>query len=138
MRRLTSRSVTQLCSRNVILDSNGLKKLGLVSTFRKPQLATLATWSNFGGSAKMCISLRLWWTRGDSNPRPPRCERGALPAELLAHRFSLANDYTSMSYGQQIGTIRLPTFLPLPCVSRAKNACSAASSARCCDRLQAG
>src|SRR5713101_1508546 len=26
-----------------------------------------------------------WWTRGDSNPRPPRCERGALPAELLAH-----------------------------------------------------
>ena len=36
----------------------------------------------------MCISLRFWWTRGDSNPRPPRCERGALPAELLAHRFS--------------------------------------------------
>ncbi len=27
----------------------------------------------------------VWWTRGDSNPRPPRCERGALPAELLAH-----------------------------------------------------
>src|SRR6266700_3435644 len=26
-----------------------------------------------------------WWPRGDSNPRPPRCERGALPAELLAH-----------------------------------------------------
>src|SRR5215468_924253 len=104
MRRFTSRSVTQLCSRNVILGSNGLKKLGLVSTFRKPQLATLATWSNFGGSAKMCISLRLWWTRGDSNPRPPRCERGALPAELLAHRFSLASDYTSMSYGQQVGT----------------------------------
>src|SRR5882757_8143684 len=29
--------------------------------------------------------LKRWWTRGDSNPRPPRCERGALPAELLAH-----------------------------------------------------
>src|SRR5258707_9964769 len=29
--------------------------------------------------------LESWWTRGDSNPRPPRCERGALPAELLAH-----------------------------------------------------
>jgi hypothetical protein len=29
--------------------------------------------------------LKIWWTRGDSNPRPPRCERGALPAELLAH-----------------------------------------------------
>jgi len=63
-------------ARIVILGSNGLKKLGLVSTFRKSQLATLATWSNFGGSAKMSISLRLWWTRGDSNPRPPRCERG--------------------------------------------------------------
>src|SRR5439155_11376104 len=29
--------------------------------------------------------LKRWWTRRDSNPRPPRCERGALPAELLAH-----------------------------------------------------
>src|ERR1700692_835190 len=26
-----------------------------------------------------------WWTAGDSNPRPPRCERGVLPAELAAH-----------------------------------------------------
>ena len=25
-----------------------------------------------------------WWTAWDSNPRPPRCERGALPAELAA------------------------------------------------------
>lgn len=25
-----------------------------------------------------------WWTRGDSNPRPLRCERSALPAELQA------------------------------------------------------
>ena len=23
-----------------------------------------------------------WWRWGDSNPRPPHCERGALPAEL--------------------------------------------------------
>lgn len=28
---------------------------------------------------------REWWSRRDSNPRPPRCERGALPAELLPH-----------------------------------------------------
>ena len=27
-----------------------------------------------------------WWSRRDLNPRPPRCERGALPAELLPHR----------------------------------------------------
>src|SRR5690242_5381997 len=31
------------------------------------------------------LPLDSWWTRRDSNPRPPRCERGALPAELLAH-----------------------------------------------------
>src|SRR5260370_29022309 len=31
------------------------------------------------------MSSKRWWTRGDSNPRPPHCERGALPAELLAH-----------------------------------------------------
>jgi site-specific recombinase XerD len=27
----------------------------------------------------------IWWTAWGSNPRPPRCERGALPAELAAH-----------------------------------------------------
>ena len=26
-----------------------------------------------------------WWRRRGLNPRPPRCERGALPAELLPH-----------------------------------------------------
>src|SRR5262245_59965653 len=26
-----------------------------------------------------------WWTAGGSNPRPPDCEPGALPAELAAH-----------------------------------------------------
>src|SRR5215472_14249931 len=25
----------------------------------------------------------IWWSRRGSNPRPPHCERGALPAELL-------------------------------------------------------
>jgi cytochrome c peroxidase len=34
---------------------------------------------------KLRKCLKKWWTRRDSNPRPPRCERGALPAELLAH-----------------------------------------------------
>src|SRR5439155_430286 len=27
----------------------------------------------------------LWWSRGDSNPRPPPCKGGALPAELRPH-----------------------------------------------------
>src|SRR5271157_543922 len=31
-------------------------------------------------------ALRLfWWTAWDSNPRPRRCERRALPTELAAH-----------------------------------------------------
>lgn len=29
--------------------------------------------------------IPVWWTRRDSNPRPPRCERGALPTEPRAH-----------------------------------------------------
>src|SRR4029453_7852202 len=27
----------------------------------------------------------MWWTTRGSNSRPPRCERGALPTELVAH-----------------------------------------------------
>ena len=30
-----------------------------------------------------------WWTAWDSNPRPRRCERRALPAELAAHSSRL-------------------------------------------------
>ncbi len=26
-----------------------------------------------------------WWTVGESNPRPPECDSGALPTELTAH-----------------------------------------------------
>src|ERR1700722_13614712 len=33
---------------------------------------------------KSCILLGNWWTWPGSNRRPPRCERGALPAELHA------------------------------------------------------
>ena len=29
----------------------------------------------------------MWWTRWDSNPRSPRCERGAFPAKLRARIF---------------------------------------------------
>jgi hypothetical protein len=58
----------------------------------RPQLGNLGNCTSFRKSPKL---LKRWWTRGDSNPRPPRCERGALPAELLAHRWIAANDYTS-------------------------------------------
>ena len=45
----------------------------------------MASLARFWNSEKSVKLFRIWWTRGDSNPRPPRCERGALPAELLAH-----------------------------------------------------
>src|ERR1700736_3335627 len=44
----------------------------------------MANLANFCNSEKSVKLFRIWWTRGDSNPRPPRCERGALPAEILA------------------------------------------------------
>src|SRR5213080_186192 len=31
----------------------------------------------------LILNKKVKWSRRDSNPRPPRCERGALPAELL-------------------------------------------------------
>ena len=34
---------------------------------------------------------KRWWRRRGLNPRPPRCERGALPTELLPH---LGGHYT--------------------------------------------
>ena len=39
--------------------------------------------------------FHFWWTRRGSNPRPLRCERSALPAELRAHigRFSIKKSY---------------------------------------------
>jgi MFS transporter, FSR family, fosmidomycin resistance protein len=37
------------------------------------------------GRTKPAGDQPSWWTAGDSNPRPPDCEPGALPAELAAH-----------------------------------------------------
>src|SRR5215831_16847854 len=38
-----------------------------------------------------------WWTAGDSNPRPPRCERDALPTELAAHRTDYVERLQALS-----------------------------------------
>ena len=58
------------------------ERIGLGFELPGPKLGNLG---NSFNSGKWIKSFRIWWTRGDSNPRPPRCERGALPAELLAH-----------------------------------------------------
>ena len=36
------------------------------------------------GFFTLASSVLLWWTQRDLNPRPLRCERSALPAELWA------------------------------------------------------
>lgn len=37
----------------------------------------------------LTFQLFYWWRMGDSNPRPRRCERRALPAELIPHAVRL-------------------------------------------------
>ena len=52
----------------------------------------------------------FWWTAGDSNPRPPRCERDALPAELAAHGMQMLQrlDYFSRdAYIIQLDEVRV-------------------------------
>ena len=41
----------------------------------------------FAGMAKERDKIE-WWTRRGSNPRPRRCERRALPTELLARKLT--------------------------------------------------
>src|SRR5262245_53371149 len=41
----------------------------------------------YGGQPPPEIESGGWWTARGSNPRPPHCERGALPAELAAHFY---------------------------------------------------
>src|SRR6266404_991977 len=39
--------------------------------------------------AKTQTNLIIWWSRWDSNPRPPRCHRGALPTAPRPHRLKI-------------------------------------------------
>src|SRR5271169_3086199 len=39
------------------------------------------------------IFLKDWWSRWDSNPRPPRCHRGALPTAPRPHLGKAYFDY---------------------------------------------
>ena len=43
---------------------------------------------------------------GGSNPRPPHCERGALPAELTAHTFRSDTNYYRCLPALSIQTIQ--------------------------------
>src|SRR5260370_39754631 len=44
---------------------------------------------------------KRWWSRRDLNPRPPRSERGARPAELLPHRATILQFQRRLEVGAQ-------------------------------------
>jgi hypothetical protein len=79
--RDTCPSAARDSRKNEISGWSEQRRLGSGLSYQ-PQLGNLGNCASFRKSPKL---LKRWWTRGDSNPRPPRCERGALPAELLAH-----------------------------------------------------
>ena len=41
-------------------------------------------------------ALLGWWRRRDSNSRPPRCERDALPTELLPHVLKTPHNISNL------------------------------------------
>jgi hypothetical protein len=43
-----------------------------------------------GGASSVSNVHQSWWSRGDSNPGPPPCKGGALPAKLRPHARSHA------------------------------------------------
>ena len=57
------------------------------------------------------VSQRLkipnWWTVGDLNPRPQRCERRALPAELTAHPHSLNMKRVNLAFFENYFHMRM-------------------------------
>ena len=63
--------------------------IGYVNTVVSRACAELRLQSKNADKDTDCIliSVLIWWTRRGSNPRPPRCERGALPAEPRARMY---------------------------------------------------
>ncbi len=52
---------------------------------------------------------RKWWRVGDSNPRPRRCERRALPTELTPHFKGVSSTHSQYLYSLA-GLRRAKTF----------------------------
>jgi len=51
----------------------------------------MANLADFCNSEKSVKLFGIWWTREDSNPRPPRCEQSGL-ADTLGADDSHSND----------------------------------------------
>ena len=86
------------------LDNPGTTRRGQPAARRLSTRPALSQTSCRGGD--------VWWTAWDSNPRPPRCERGALPTELAARRRPKNGDCTMFGGWLRPG----PTGYTLPSV----------------------
>lgn len=62
-----------------------------------------ARWQGDGWRFSCHTNGSIWWRRGDSNPWPPRCERGALPAEPRPH----ADHYITKKFTAAIVSMEL-------------------------------
>jgi putative endonuclease len=51
-----------------------------------------------------------WWSRWDSNPRPPRCHRGALPTAPRPHRRKTASRFYNTSSQIRTRKTQAPPF----------------------------
>ena len=76
---------------NQVFPTSRLVWLAQVDSNHRPrayQARALTTWAmrHYGYSSRFPYSY-LWWRWWESNPWPPACRAGALPAELHPHRF---------------------------------------------------
>src|SRR5205085_8756078 len=57
-----------------------------------------------------------WWAMRDSNPRPPRCKRDALPAELIALNRSLRPEASGIASSSEADEHRAASAARTPSV----------------------
>ena len=55
------------------------------SVVRRPGFRSPCRLSKCGAIVQHTTAVARWWSRGDSNPGPPPCKGGALPAKLRPH-----------------------------------------------------
>ena len=81
---------------------------------RAYQARALTTWAMSPCNSSVCALVSLaailelfnsWWRWGESNPWPPACRAGALPAELHPHLASLRHDLWKLNSVERISRL---------------------------------
>ena len=87
---LVALTTTPLSTQHIVLllarvDPSGHQLYSLVNVRPAVRRAFGPQGALAAGGSVGCLWRRIWWSRGDSNPRHPPCKGGALPAELRPH-----------------------------------------------------